>query len=364
MNFKSFSEFLKNTANCDREFLHEEDIYNLIPSIYAFANSSGGFIIFYGTMPELNISNVNFEIQEFNESEPDENENKIFIIQVYPVEYYKRPLIFNNKVYRRVEGINLISNNISRLHMAGINTSFYKSDEIIKSAVLNFEDVNNFREAVISNNPEFKFYSEKEFFKRSFICSGKYLTQAGFLMFGHDSININVEIILNINKNITSLRAGNLWQGFYDMLPKLILKLSNNCANAVREIFLNALIHSDYNYYDYYAGHENKIKIEIYNEENENLNNPVIKIINPGLVMSFNENENVCRNLRLMKIFKLLTKNKNKNNNNKESGMKIIKDYDQNFKYELDMLNFYTIAKLKLESIEDEKIILPAPKIL
>ena len=75
--------------------------------------------------------------------------------------------------------------------------------------------------------------------------------------------------------------------------------------------------------------------------------------------MSFNENESVCRNLRLMKIFKLLTKNKNKN-----PSMKIIRDYDQNFKYELDMLNFYTIAKLKLESIEDEKIILPAPKIL
>ena len=160
----------------------------------------------------------------------------------------------------------------------------------------------------------------------------------GFLMLGNDSAEITAE--LKSDMQSITLKANNLWSAYFDMLPRLISRLSYDCARALFEMFMNALIHSDYK-------KSGAVTITITG------NPPACTIINSGLAMSFKRA--ALRNFRLMKIFKLLGAVRGSG-----LGIEIIKNYSPEYKIMQDMLNFKTISRIPLKAMKE----LPSPVIL
>ncbi len=344
MSFTNFQEFLNYIAisEIDCEFLKQDDADNIYITIYAMSNSGGGYIVIGADTEEitgvdfdfkLDLKKLrgldNFEIQDFS------GETRIILIKISPLDFYLKPAVFNSRVYRRVEGINLISGMSAVRYMA----KKFDDGAINFKCMLNQNSVKEFHKAIISRDKSFEIFDRQEFLKRSLIFSGKYLTRAGFFILGENSVNVNMTL-KSSNGKIVNLSARNLWIAYSDMLPRLISCLSNECASAVFEIFMNAFIHADYELSD-------TIDILI-------TDNPLeLKITNSGLPMTINNS--YSRNFRLMKIFKLL---KSAHGNN--YGSLIIKKFSPDFKLEQDMLNFTSTAKIKLEGLKK----LPSPVIL
>ena len=201
-----------------------------------------------------------------------------------------------------------------------------RDDFVFMNASINSDSLKDFYETVIKLHKEYNEFSVEEFLRRSFIFSGKYLTFAGALMFS-DIIKVKAE--LEYSSGHVEIQELNIWNAYKNILPRLSAKISGKSAAILRETFINALLHSDYNI-------DNKINISI-------TPNPAkISIDNPGLVR-----ENV-RNPRLEKIFKLSGMSKGKHEE-----LKI-------WKLEQDLINFRTRAEFEIEGLAD----LPSPVML
>lgn len=356
--FSDFSEFLERTAGYDRQFLNIEEQYKLPIVMCAMANSVGGWIIFGAEeektdekiivtglndteikIPEKNIfsEEIDFEFFEIN------NPEKILVIKVNPLIWYKRPVILSEKfVYRRVEGENLISGKRSKIQIANDSMNFSSDDFPIRdnNKTLNIKNVLEFKEILLSRNSEISRFEKDEFLKRSFIYSGKFLSNAGFLTFGENSVLI--EIKLYYKEDIIKFESHNLWQAYFNMLPRLTRYLSDDCSKALKEMFINSIIHNDYNINNFIS-----IKIK---------GGPARVIIkNFGIPRTFKDGESIFRNFRLMKIFKMIGVV-----NGCGSGINIIKKYQDNFKPEYNMLDFSFTASINLKP----RINLPGPVIL
>ena len=128
--------------------------------------------------------------------------------------------------------------------------------------------------------------------------------------------------------NDTKIEAYNIWRSYTDILPRLTQKLSDRCAGAFREAFINALLHSDYNI-------SRSINVTVKPR-------PLRAIIdNPAIIRG------TVRNHRLMKMFVLSGISRCSH-----EGIERIKTYDPNFNLEQDMLNFRVRASISLEGIE------------
>ena len=328
MNFSSFDEFLNATAGDDREFLGDDEISNTAPAACAMSNSSGGWIIlgakieFDGEIiitgffhSGLNINSlipqgISFEVQTLE---------KILIIKIFPLSWEAKPLIFDGKFYRRVEGVNLISSRRSAMLNYCVSS---RDDEPAVNFYLDSESLNDFYKTIINLHYEYKNFSAEDFLCRSFIFSGKFLTFSGALMFGNI---IRVRAVLDSPDNHVEIEAGNIWDAYKNILPRLANKLSPGCSQSFQEIFINSLLHSDYR-----AG--NLIEILI-------TPNPARALItNPGTIINKN------RNNRLKKIFELsgmFIKSRN---------LESVKKFMPSFKLEQDTLNFRVKASLNLIS--------------
>ena len=370
MKFTDFSDFLEQTANDDRQFVGLDDFCIIPETVCALANSSGGWVIcgaekdendeinIYGL--EENFDVVNFIDEKFN-AHKTLNENfsygfhensdahktlktkffgglisyelydfgNIKAIYIYPVEFYMKPLIYDEKVFRRVEGINLISSKLTRSIFVKDAQEFSRDDFPVRTSRLNIHEINEFRKRVINIHDEYKTFSRIEFLRRCGVYSGKFLTFAGALMFG-EIIHVNAR--LKYSSGIAELEARNIWRAYNEILPKLTCRLSRKCAGAFREIFINSLLHSDYNI-------SRKINISITS------NPPKVLIDNPGIIRG------TTRNYRLKKMFELAGFSRD---------TKAIKLYAPNFALQQDMLNFRVRARLQLEGLET----LPDPIIL
>ncbi|MBQ7195935.1 MAG: putative DNA binding domain-containing protein [Synergistaceae bacterium] len=331
MNFSSFDEFLDATANDDREFLSEDEIYKFSETACALANSSGGWIIlgvvreFDDALNVTGLSNSNLNINSLIPREiffETQVLDKILIVHIAPLNHRLKPLFVNGKFYRRVEGVNLISSRRSAAIVAQDAQNF--SDEPAIKFYLNPESLEDFYNTVINLHAECKNFSTEEFLCRSFIFSGKFLTFAGALMFGNI---IKVHAVLDSPTEHAELEARNLWDAYKNILPRLVKKLSPGCSQAFQEIFINALLHSDY-----HAG--NQIDVLITNP-------PKVLITNPGTICSD------TRNHRLKKIFSL-------------SGifregrtLDAVRKFMPTFRLEEDILNFRVKALLRLEGFSD-----------
>ena len=335
MNFSSFGEFLAATSDYDREFLGD-DFSKIAPVSCAMANSFGGLIIlgaeiefedeikitgFFHT--DLSVINsliprgISFEVQ---------NIEKILIIKIAPLSSREKPLFLNGILYRRVEGVNLISSRRSAMLMT-YDPSL--DDQPATDLFINIDSLNDFYETM-KNFQTADTSSTGDFLCRSYIFSGKFWTFAGALMFGNI---IRVRAVLKTPYKYAELEARNIWDAYKNILPRLVKKLSPGCSQAFQEIFINSLLHSDYR-----AG--NLIEISITS------NPPKVLIINPGII------HDEIQNHRLKKIFSLagfLTKGRN---------LETVKKFMPSFKLEQDMLNFRVKALLNLEGNSKSKTLI------
>lgn len=294
--------------------LDDEEINRLPECICSLANSSGGFVVVDSdSIPDINVPDeIVYSVQEL----PD----KKFAIHVQPLKWNLRPAMIHNRVYRRVEGENVISGIRARSIMSMDSSTFSRDDFPVK-AMLDEECMNEFRDSVLSLRTGYENLSRDEFFRRTFAYSGRHLTFAGALMFGKI---ICVRAVLNDTK----IEAYNIWRAYTDILPRLTHKLSRDCAIAFREIFINSLLHSDYSI-------SRSINVTIKPR-------PLRAIIdNPAIIRG------TIRNHRLTKIFVLSGISQCKG-----EGIMKIKSYEPNFRLQQDMLNFRVKSVIHLEGIE------------
>lgn len=294
----------------------DDEIHKLPECICALANSSGGFVILDSipdSLPDMNIpSEINYSIHELP--------GKKFAVHVQPLKWHDRPAMIHGRVYRRIEGENVISGRYARSIMSMDALSLSRDDFPVK-AKLDDVCMNEFREAVLNLHPDYANLNHDELFRRTYIYSGRHLTFAGALMFGK---------IMRVRASVNDIKieAYNIWRAYRDILPRLTQKLSDGCACALREAFINSLLHSDYNI-------SRSISVNI-------KPNPLRAIIdNPAIVRL------VTRNHRLEKIFMLsgISRGTHK-------GIEQIKHYAPDFRLEQDMLNFRVRASIPLEGIE------------
>ena len=388
IDVSAFAEFLERTADDDRQFIGIDDLHKIPASVCALANSSGGWIV-AGAERDINdditITGLNDDPEKYIPAEiPHEVHefDEATAIYVPTLEWYRKPIVLNGQVYRRVEGENVISGKWARSVMSADALEFSRDDCPVKNITLNDNDINEFttkfsavsrdvrgnfifgkqaRSVMSPNvnnddtneftvktrdeggrvifgkharsdthypvNDDFTKKARDDFMRKCGVYSGKHITLAGALMFGE---LVNVRAVLSYSSGHAELERHNLWRAYSDILPRLTARLSGKCAAALREVFVNALLHADYNI-------DRHIDIAITSSP------PKITITNPGTIRG------TTRNYRLAKLFRL--------SGMSGGGMKPIYDYAPNFKLEQDMLNFRVSATLTLEG-------LPAPVLL
>ncbi|MBQ7220953.1 MAG: hypothetical protein IJS28_08245 [Synergistaceae bacterium] len=196
----------------DTQILGSDELFRIPECINALANSSGGLI----------------RIEDGRE------------IRVAPLEWYEKPQILDGRVWRRIEGENIISGVWAKSVMA----SRYACDDFpADDAALHEEYIGEFRDAVIALHPELAEFSRTEFMRRTGILSGKHVTSAGALMFGEA---ITVSAVLTHGDIHAKIEACNIWEAYTDILPRITRTLSAKSAQRVRDAVITALLHSDY----------------------------------------------------------------------------------------------------------------------
>ena len=307
--------------NFETEIFGRDDIDRVPETVCAFANSSGGEISCKGFDPLSLIPPGVPYVRETSGS-----------VYIPPLEWHKKPVTLDGKVYRRIEGVNVISGLLVKSIMAG-DSNEASRDDFPFSARLNDDDVDAFTAKVVELHGDMKRYSRAELLRRVGVYAGKYLTFAGALMLG-DILRISAS--LEYFGGHAEIEAANIWRAYTEILPRLTFALSENCAKAFREAFVNSLLHADYNV-------DNHITIAITSSP------PTVTFDNPGMIRW------TARNHRLAKMFALsgIT-------GGNFHGLDIIRSYIPNFELTQDMLNIRTISTLPLEGHAE----LPEPVML
>ena len=262
----------------DTQNLGSDELSRIPECINALANSSGGIIKIEGGRD----------------------------IPVESLEWYEKPAILDGKVWRCIEGINVISGVWARSVMASRDSC---DDLPADDSCLHEEEIDRFRMSVLRLHPELEDFSRDEFMRRTGILSGKHITSAGALMFG-ESLSVHAELI---HEDIhAEIEAYNIWEAYTDILPRITRTLSAKSAERVRNALINALLHSEYSL-------DTHINIDI-------LSGPArIVIDSPGVITSS------VRNHRLTRIANL-------------AGITA-----GNLDAEYDMLNFRTLSTIHIE---------------
>ncbi|MBR1438333.1 MAG: hypothetical protein IJ587_07325 [Synergistaceae bacterium] len=305
----------------DTEVFGRDELYRIPETVCAFANSSGGRAVCEYSDPSEFVPEG---IPYVKESEG--------VIYVPPLAWNRKPFVLKGRVYRRIEGVNVISGRRAKSIMAGDSHESSRDDRPFTGR-LNEEPLRGFWESVTALNEGMKGLTITEFMRRTGIYSGKYLTFAGALMLGEA---MRVRAVLDFGNIHIETGASNIWDAYSELLPRLVSPLSEKCSEAFREVFINALLHSDYN-----AGRS--INVHITSSP------PKVLIDNPGTIRG------TIRNHRLAKMFALsgITQ---KNCN----GLPLIRRYMPSFELRQDMLTLRVSAMLELEG----RTQLPSPVIL
>ena len=263
---------------CDQDvqFLASDELHKLPECINAMANSSGGIITLEGG-------------QE---------------IRVAPSDTLQ---VLGGKVYRRIEGQNVISSAWARSVMALRSGDDFPADD----SQLDGEDVDAFRRAVLGRNEYYRQFTRREFMRRTGLLSGTHITFAGALMFGQ-SLRVRAELR---HKDIhAEIERRNIWDAMNDILPRLTRSLSAKSAEDVRSAFASAMLYADYNI-------DTRINIAVLPAP------PRIEIDYPGIIRPS------IRNHRLAKMFAL-------------AGFSC-----SFFPAEQDMLDFRAVSSIHIEGI-------------
>ena len=123
--------------NFETEIFGRDDIDRVPETVCAFANSSGGEISCKGFDPLSLIPPGVPYVRETSGS-----------VYIPPLEWHKKPVTLDGKVYRRIEGVNVISGLLVKSIMAG-DSNEASRDDFPFSARLNDDDVDAFTAKVV-----------------------------------------------------------------------------------------------------------------------------------------------------------------------------------------------------------------------
>ena len=267
-------------SEIDTQILGTDELSRIPECINAMSNSSGGVIKIEGGED----------------------------IRVNALEWYMKPKSLDGRVWRRIEGVNVVSGRWAKSVMATRDScDDFSNDE----AVLHDNEIDEFRERVIAIHPEFEEFSREEFVRRAGIFSGRHITSAGVLMFGEA---LNVQAKLTHGEIQAEIKARNIWETYTDILPRITRRLSAETSRGVRGAIITAIINSDYSL-------DAHINIRILSEPAR------IIIDSPGIIT------HSIRNHRLSRIAKL-------------AGVS-----SDTLNAEHDMLNFRTIFTIHIEGL-------------
>ena len=334
---ENFAAFLNRISGEDCEFLGYDELHKIPETICALANSSGGWIIagaFHDETGGLILSGLDDSINPRIlfagcECEVFDYPARIIAAHVKALSHNEKPKILDGKVYRRIEGVNVISGKFARTVFASEALDSSRDDFPVENMPLDRKSLSEFRHSVT----KLAGFTGQEFLRRSFIYSGKHLTFAGALMFSN-ILQIRAE--LHYSGKIFALKAPNIWLACHKIIPRLTCRLSSPCAEAVKAALVNALLHADYNI-------DKHIKISI-------VPNPARIIIdNPGIIRGSVRNKRLCKIFGLAGISRGL-----------HEGLRVIKTYRPNFRLIEDLTDFRVIVELELEGSDK----LPDPVLL
>ncbi|MBR0035958.1 MAG: hypothetical protein IJP54_09800, partial [Synergistaceae bacterium] len=201
-------------------------------------------------------------------------------ICVEALKWYEKPAVLNGRVWRRIEGQNVICGAWAKSVMACRDSC---DDFPVEGAALDSELLEDFRRAVLGRDEAYSALTHDEFLRRTGIFSGKHLTSAGALMFGEE---LTIRAVLRHGKLHAEIHESNIWGAYTRILPRITRALSAKSAGEVRNALTNALIHSDYNL-------DTHIDISIFSRPAR------IIISSPGIIT------NSVKNHRLHKLFTL-----------------------------------------------------------
>ena len=353
--FASWPDFLDRTAGEDREFLPEEAVDRFPAVCCGMANGIGGWIVLGAFLEEespvpqglsdpsalerrlraalagdrtLSTDTVSsFQVLDV-EGLP------LLAARVDPADWYRRPVCaggdYRRGVYRRVEGIDLVSGRQARFQLALDALERLRGDAPLPgltAAELHEESVASFREAVTARRPEWGHLSQDAFLARTLVLADGALTRAGHLLLGKRATRVRAEFLgASGEEEIFEVRC--LWKAYADLLPRFCEGLSPACMTALRECFLNALIHAD---------HDQGI-VRVTGRSD------TVRIESPGLPRTSRRRESLCRNVRLMRMFQLAGAA-----DGEGRGLEAIRAYHPDFVLSQNLLELATVAELDLE---------------
>ena len=360
--FASLSDFLDRTAEEDREFILEWDLDRFPAVCCGMSNGAGGWIVLGAEWDEdvpvvhgvpdpsglerrlrtvlagervLSADSVSsFRVVEAEGV-------SLLIVRVDPAEWWRRPVCVGGDyirgVYRRIEGVDVVSGRQTCFRLALDALERLRGESVVPgltAADLHEESAASFREAVTARRPEWRGLSPEGFWARTLVLSDGALTRAGWLLLGKNSARVRAAFNEGMeDEEIFEVR--NLWRAWSDLLPRFCPGLSEPCAAALRECFVNALVHAEHD-----AGN---VRVTGSGER--------VCIENPGLSRS-RRGESLCRNERLMRMFRLAGAASGEGR-----GLDRVRSYRPGFELRHDFLELMTIAELDLERVP----VLPEP---
>lgn len=352
--FASLPDFLDRTAEEDREFLPEGALDRFPAVCCGMSNGVGGWIVLGAEWDEdapvvhgvsdpsglerrlrtvlagervLSADTVSsFRVVEA-EGVP------LLIARVDPAEWWRRPVCvggdYTRGVYRRIEGVDVVSGKRACFRLALDALERLCGESAVPGLTvsdLHQESAASFRGAVTARRPEWRELSPERFWARTLVLSDGALTRAGWLLLGKKSARVRAAFNEGTeDEEIFEVR--NLWRAWSDLLPRFCSGLSGPCAAALRECFVNALVHAEHD-----AG---SIRLTGSGDR--------VRIENPGLSRS-RHGESLCRNERLMRMFRLAGAASGEGR-----GLDRVRSYRSGFELRQDLLELVTIAELDLE---------------
>ena len=267
-----------NNSVQDTQILARDELHRIPECVNAMSNSSGGII-------------------------KPEGKSDIF---VEALNWYEKPIALNGRVWRRIEGVNVICGAWAKSVMACRDSC---DDFPAEDTALDSELLEDFRKTVAAHNEGYSALTQDEFLRRTGIFSGRHLTAAGALMFGE---GLTIRAMLKHGKLHAEIQEPNIWGAYTRLIPRVTRALSAKSSGEVKNALTNTLIHAEYSL-------DTHINISI-------LSRPArIVIDSPGIITSS------VRNHRLHKLFTL-------------AGIS-----SRHITTEYDMLNFRTLSTIHIE---------------
>lgn len=353
--FVSWPDFLERTVQEDREFLPEVAVDRFPAVCCGMANGAGGWIVLGALWDEeapvlqgiadpsslerrlraalaggraLSADSVSsFRVMNAEGV-------RLLLVRVEPAEWRLRPVCVGGDyfrgIYRRIEGVDLVSGGCARFWYARDALERLRDDLPLSGlsvSDLHEESVVSFREAVTALRPRWAALSLENFLARTQVLADGSVTRAGHLLLGKRGTRVRA-VLLDASGEEEIFEVRSLWKAYVDLLPRFCTGLSTACAAVLRECFVNALIHADHD-----AG-----TIRVTGDPH------TVRVENPGLPRTCRPGESLCRNPRLMRMFRLAGVAKGEG-----CGLTSVRADRPGFSLRQELLELVTVAELDLE---------------